>query len=96
LYCGLIKKIKVTRTRICQGCKGLGSKRKGKFESCGTCNGSGSKLGYVNVGFFVQQMKQTCDSCKGDGKMIKDKYKCKDCKGNKIVDESKKIRNFYW
>lgn len=33
---------------------------------------------------MYQQVRQHCPSCQGKGKSIKDKDKCKECKGNKV------------
>jgi DnaJ homolog subfamily A member 2 len=94
LYNGLEKKIKIKRLKICQICKGSGSRKEGKTENCNSCNGQGVQIKYKQIGFFSQQVQVECETCDGEGKIVRDKYKCKECKGKKVVEESKKLEVF--
>ena len=38
---------------------------------------------------MVQQMQTTCQNCKGAGKMMEEKDKCKACKGSKVFKDRK-------
>lgn len=41
---------------------------------------------------MYQQMQHPCDECKGSGESIRDKDRCSQCKGEKVVKE-KKVMN---
>eukprot|EP01089_Gocevia_fonbrunei_P015278 TRINITY_DN4421_c0_g1_i3.p1 TRINITY_DN4421_c0_g1~~TRINITY_DN4421_c0_g1_i3.p1 ORF type:complete len:241 (-),score=69.87 TRINITY_DN4421_c0_g1_i3:10-732(-) len=43
---------------------------------------------------MVQRLQTACKSCKGKGKVIKEKDRCKKCKGNKTVQEKKVIEAY--
>jgi DnaJ homolog subfamily A member 2 len=95
LYNGLEKKIKITRTKNCGECEGKGTKDESKIKSCAKCKGQGIVMGYQEIGpGFVQKVQTYCPDCKGDGKSIEKKYKCKQCKGDKFSPEEK-ILNIY-
>jgi DnaJ-class molecular chaperone len=38
---------------------------------------------------MVQQMQMSCSACKGSGKLMDEKDKCKTCKGNKVYKDRK-------
>jgi len=38
---------------------------------------------------MIQQMQQTCPDCNGEGETIRDKDRCKQCHGKKVVTERK-------
>ena len=74
---GTEKTIEFTRQDICPECKGNGC-AKGKAPiTCPACNGSGQVAKNGMGGFF--QMVSTCDTCRGNGKIIADP--CKKCRG---------------
>ncbi|KAG6534166.1 hypothetical protein ZIOFF_008051 [Zingiber officinale] len=89
LYNGTSKKLSLSRSVICQKCKGKGSKS-GASMTCASCQGSGMKVSIRQLGpGMIQQMQHPCNECKGTGEMINEKDRCPDCKGEKVVSEKK-------
>lgn len=85
LYVGVTKKLRISKNVICSGCNGEGGES-GHVSTCGTCNGQGVRVVVRQIGpGMIQQMQAACDACKGDGKIIPDRYKCKTCKGKKTL-----------
>lgn len=77
--------ITVPRHGQCDTCNGSGAKAGSKPVSCETCQGMGQVR--IQQGFF--SIQQTCPSCHGEGKIIKDP--CASCHGQGRVRESKKL-----
>jgi chaperone protein DnaJ len=92
LYNGATRKIRVTRTRICQGCKGVGGSKKEAVQTCPKCQGHGvvTEIQQVAPG-FVTQSRRPCNKCNGEGQVIDPKFVCKDCNGKKVVSEKKTL-----
>lgn len=92
LYNGATRKIRVTRTRICSGCKGTGATKPDAVVNCTGCKGTGRKV-YIHqmAPGFVQQVSQSCPDCNGLGKSIDEKFKCKPCSGKKVVSDQKTL-----
>ncbi len=88
IYAGAKKKMKVTRDRVCQECKGKGGKEDSITE-CATCGGAGRVAKVVRMGFMVTQTITHCEDCRGKGRVIKDK--CKKCNGKCVIEEVKII-----
>ena len=40
---------------------------------------------------MVQQMQSKCTDCMGEGETCREKDRCKTCKGQKVVEEEKKL-----
>jgi len=40
---------------------------------------------------MVQQMQQRCNECHGEGEIIREKDKCKACKGKKVIQQDKTL-----
>ncbi len=75
-------KITVPRHIHCKTCSGSGAKKGTSAETCSTCGGAGQVR--MQQGMFAVQ--QTCPTCRGQGKTIKDK--CSNCHGQgKVRDE---------
>lgn len=87
---GTEKEIPISRTEVCNTCKGSGSKPGTNPETCKHCNGTG-QVQYrrsTALGSFVSI--QTCDVCKGEGKVIT--HPCEVCKGSGRVKKNVKIK----
>ena len=88
IYAGAKKKMKVTRDRVCQECKGKGGKED-SITQCATCGGAGRVAKVVSMGFMMTQTITHCDDCRGKGKVIKDK--CKKCNAKCVMEDVKII-----
>ena len=89
IYHGVTKKLAINRSRNCADCKGMGGS---KVNTCSECKGRGhvTKLVQLGPGMYSQS-SGPCDDCRGAGKSIDPKHKCKKCKGNRTISEKKVI-----
>jgi len=85
---GVEKKIKVNKHVSCKTCSGSGAKN-GQFETCRTCNGTGAITRVQQTILGAMQTQSTCNSCGGEGRLVKDK--CHTCHGDGIVREEEVI-----
>lgn len=89
-YNGTTKKIKVNRKVTCDECFGKGSTVQGAATDCGVCKGRGIEVKIMQIGpGMLQQVQQVCSACRGSKVRIAEKDKCKECRGNKTVEETK-------
>lgn len=89
LYKGTVRKLALQKSVICSKCDGIGGK-KDAVEICSTCEGSGCYIQVERLGpGMVQQVRSTCNECKGYGERIKPKDRCKLCQGKKTVRDRK-------
>ncbi|HHX77590.1 MAG TPA: molecular chaperone DnaJ [Firmicutes bacterium] len=86
---GLETVIKVPRTENCPECKGSGARAGTRPETCPQCGGTGQKKIVRNtaLGRFINV--QTCDACRGEGRIIKEP--CRNCGGRGQVQRESKI-----
>jgi DnaJ homolog subfamily A member 2 len=92
LYKGKTVKFQAQKQIICETCKGSGAKEKVQPQECDFCKGQGKVLARMQVGpgLFTQAVRP-CEKCMGAGKILKEKDKCKKCKGKRTVKETKMI-----
>lgn len=89
LYNGKVSKLALQKTVLCSACEGVGGK-KGSSKTCETCNGNGVTLRMRQIGpGMVQQIQAVCQDCGGEGEIIKEKDRCKQCKGKKTENQRK-------
>ncbi len=89
LYNGKTFKLAISRNKPCNECNGLGGKA-GAEKTCDMCSGRGVRVQLRQIGpGMVQQMQSTCGNCKGAGKSIDERDKCKGCKGQKVMKDRK-------
>lgn len=81
---GSQEEIVIPKRVRCEECYGSGAEPGGETV-CTTCNGRGS-VQYAK-GFFA--ISQTCATCRGSGKIIRDH--CKACKGHGVVEREQKV-----
>lgn len=81
---GVEKKLKVNKFVSCKTCKGSGGKN-GQFETCKACNGHGVQTRTQQTFLGAMQTQVTCNTCSGEGKIVKDK--CNTCHGDGVVRE---------
>jgi DnaJ family protein A protein 2 len=90
LYNGKQTQFKLERTITCKTCNGKGSNKPDATSKCSACNGKGIRVSLRHLGFgLVQQVQEQCETCDGEGEVIKPKDRCPDCNGVKVVDETK-------
>ena len=77
--------IRVPTLVNCKPCDGSGAKKGTKPVSCTTCGGIGQVR--MQQGFFSVQ--QTCSSCRGQGKIIKNP--CQSCHGSGVADRQQTL-----
>lgn len=82
---GTEAKIRVPVLVVCGECNGSGAKKGSSPVICSTCHGHGQVR--MQQGFFSVQ--QTCPTCRGTGKQIKDP--CGKCYGQGRVQETKTL-----
>lgn len=61
------------------------------MRECDRCHGRGIRIIMRQMGPMIQQMQQTCDECLGNGEIINQKDRCKQCNGKKVVSEKKML-----
>jgi len=91
MYNGTKKKLKVNKDVLCGTCDGKGSEKEGATKTCPRCRGQGVVFTRRQMGPSIIQMQQDCDECNRKGEIIDPKDRCKQCKGKKVVQESKII-----
>ncbi|HEY2744044.1 MAG TPA: molecular chaperone DnaJ [Polyangia bacterium] len=75
---GCQKPLDLTRLVHCEKCGGSGGKPGSQPSACGTCGGRGQVA--HSQGIFM--IATTCPTCRGRGRMVKDK--CGECKGGGV------------
>lgn len=89
LYCGGSKKLRLSKSTLCEGCAGKGGS---KVQPCRPCKGQGIKIIVRQIGpGMIQQMQAQCDECDGRGEVINPKDRCKTCNGEKTVKTKKTL-----
>ncbi|KAE9408378.1 DnaJ-domain-containing protein [Gymnopus androsaceus JB14] len=88
LYNGKTVKMNMEKQVLCSSCKGSGAKGSAKPKQCSTCEGNGHT--YVKsqmAGGRMAVSRQMCTDCKGSGEKLREKDRCKKCKGSGTVKE---------
>ncbi|OAA67909.1 protein mitochondrial targeting protein [Niveomyces insectorum RCEF 264] len=88
IYRGKVSKLALQRSIICPKCEGRGGKE-GAVRICPGCDGHGVKTVMRQMGPMIQRFQTACPDCNGEGEMIKDKDRCKNCHGKKTVVDRK-------
>ena len=66
--------------------------KQGSVTRCRKCQGSGIEVKLRQIGpGMMQQMQSTCTDCSGSGDFIRDKDKCKKCKGKRVLELENKL-----
>ncbi|KAK9465639.1 hypothetical protein V1512DRAFT_265513 [Lipomyces arxii] len=90
LYKGKTEKMSIKRNVVCTLCKGHGAKSGKAPKKCSKCEGRGVIEGYRSVGNGLMiPVAIKCTVCSGRGEIIKEKDKCKKCKGERVSTQSK-------
>lgn len=91
IYKGKTSKLALQKSVICKTCSGLGGKA-GAVKSCSGCDGRGVKTITRQMGPMIQRFQTVCPDCGGEGEIIREKDRCKDCHGKKTTIERKVIQ----
>ena len=89
LFNGKVRKIAINRNRNCTDCRGEGGS---KAQDCRDCRGKGRvmKMQQIGPGMYTQSVG-TCETCNGEGRIVDPKFRCKKCKGKRVLEEKKVI-----
>ena len=82
---GAKKQITIPKKVTCKDCGGTGAKKGTSVTTCSQCGGQGQVV--MQQGFIA--MQQTCPSCHGSGKFIKDG--CPSCYATGLIEDKKKL-----
>nr|OQO20722.1 hypothetical protein B0A51_11234 [Rachicladosporium sp. CCFEE 5018] len=85
---GVEKEIVITPLVKCGTCKGDGLKKGTSRSKCKSCDGTGTRVHFMQGGF---QMGSTCSTCGGQGVTIPRGSECGTCKGNGAVRERQTV-----
>lgn len=88
IYKGKVSKLALQRSIICPKCSGAGGKD-GAVRRCSGCDGHGVKTMMRQMGPMIQRFQTMCPDCNGEGEIIKEKDRCKQCHGKKTVVDRK-------
>ena len=67
--------IEIPKEETCDTCHGSGAKPGTQPQTCTQCNGAGQINQAVDTPFGRMVNKRSCPSCRGQGKIIKNKFK---------------------
>jgi len=89
LYNGATRQLALNKNVICSKCNGKGGKD-GAVQTCNGCHGNGVKVIVRQLGpGMIQQMQTVCPDCHGKGDTIREKDRCRQCMGKKVIRERK-------
>lgn len=81
---GVNKEVQITHAVRCDECSGSGARKGSSPVTCNTCGGRGQVL--QAMGFM--RIASTCPTCRGAGRIVRDK--CEECQGGGKVRKSEK------
>ncbi|THH19798.1 hypothetical protein EW146_g1418 [Bondarzewia mesenterica] len=88
LYNGKSVKMMMEKEIVCGTCKGSGAKGSAKPRKCAKCEGKGWT--HVQTQIAPSRLgtsRAVCPDCEGHGEKLREKDRCKKCKGDKTVKE---------
>lgn len=88
IYKGKVSKLALQKSVICPKCNGRGGKE-GAVKTCTGCDGRGMKHMMRQMGPMIQRFQTVCPDCSGEGEIIRDRDRCKQCNGKKTIIERK-------
>jgi len=89
---GTEKTLKIKKHITCRKCEGTGAETRDDFMTCSTCSGTGQVRQVSNTMFGQFVNVQTCPTCYGEGRVIRNK--CSSCSGEGRVrgEETVKVK----
>ena len=95
LYMGRTTHFNVSRQILCPSCNATGGRPGATAKECVKCQGKGRCLQMRSMGNgMVAQSFAMCDECQGEGTKVRDKDKCRKCKGTRTTQQ-KKVLELY-
>ena len=91
MYRGKVSKLALQKSVICPKCEGRGGKE-GAVKKCPGCDGQGVKTMMRQMGPMIQRFQTVCQDCGGEGEIVRDKDRCKQCNGKKTIIERKVLQ----
>eukprot|EP00047_Mylnosiga_fluctuans_P003812 m.231081 g.231081 ORF g.231081 m.231081 type:complete len:426 (-) comp12161_c0_seq1:80-1357(-) len=89
LYNGATLPLVVQRLVTCPECEGRGGQT---LTDCPECEGRGASLRYIRTPFGVRPTEAQCPACHGRGQYIAKKDRCKGCRGEKKMQETRTVQ----
>ena len=86
---GTDRRILLSKTSLCEVCKGSGAKAGTAMETCKTCNGKGKIHEARRSIFGSVQTTRVCPECQGQGKVPKEK--CPHCHGAGVTKRQEEL-----
>lgn len=86
---GCEKELSINTSETCSTCHGSKAKPGTSASTCGKCHGTGRVVVQQRTIMGMMQTEQTCDACRGEGKIIKEP--CQTCHGHGKVRAVKKV-----
>ncbi|KZS92514.1 DnaJ-domain-containing protein [Sistotremastrum niveocremeum HHB9708] len=91
LYNGKTVKMTLEHEVVCSTCKGSGAKGSVKPHKCARCDGKGFTFGTTHIDrSHYGTSRQPCPDCNGRGETVREKDRCKKCKGKRTLKEKKR------
>lgn len=88
LYNGKSVKMNLEKDALCSACSGSGAKGNAKPKKCVKCEGKGWTFVHSQVGRNqIGTSRGMCTECDGQGEKLREKDRCKKCKGARTVKE---------
>ena len=86
---GTKRSVLLAKTAECETCSGSGAEPGTSLETCAKCNGSGKIHETTNSFFGSISMTRVCNTCRGNGKVPKEK--CHTCRGEGVYKKQEEI-----
>lgn len=86
---GVERRVLLTKTSVCDSCKGTGAEKDSQLETCKVCNGKGKVHESKSSMFGTFTSVRMCSECYGTGKVPK--VKCATCKGRRVVRKEEEV-----
>ena len=86
---GTTKEIFLTPLVKCNTCSGSGLKKGVSKKPCSKCDGTGTRVRFMQPGF---QMASTCETCGGSGTTAPRGSECNSCAGNGVTRERRTVK----
>ncbi len=86
---GVERRVLLTKTSVCDICKGTGAEKDSAVDTCKECNGNGKVHENRSSVFGTFTTVKSCSKCYGTGKIPK--VKCKTCSGERVVRKEEEV-----